>query len=126
MKNNKAYIEGLILKQLQREISADEQRELHQWLDAGAANREEYAAFMKIWEAGALVLRAPGFDAAAALARVNERLRQGSVAGLGAVPGSGLADTAGPGGHLKVVQGHRWLVAAAACMVLAIAGWWLY
>jgi ferric-dicitrate binding protein FerR (iron transport regulator) len=128
MKNNKEYIEGLILRQLHRDISADEQRELQQWLDADTANREEYAAFVRIWEASPLLLGASGFDTDAALAKVNERLQKGSVAGPDAFPGFGPGTAQSHSWPMsgRIIHGQRWLVAAAACMVVALAGWWLY
>ncbi|HEV2482790.1 MAG TPA: FecR domain-containing protein [Puia sp.] len=72
----------------------------------GELNREEYAALVHIWETSFPVLNSPVFDTAAAWKKVREN------AGGGAISGS------------RRILRFAWV--AAACVLLAVAGWWYF
>jgi len=122
-------MEGLILKQLRREASPQEQGELQDWLDADAANREEYEALAALWDVSGDVLQARKFDGAAAWSSMRERMAGGAKMEMG----SELA--AGSDGQEELTVGsktvHRpwrryWMAAAAVLLVLCGAGGWLF
>ena len=109
MENSNQNIESLLLKQLQHELSPEEQHDLEQWLNADPANREEYDSLLRIWEASTSALNSRPFDTPAAWTRVDEALR------TRVIPMTPAGRKA-PGIRLK------WI--AAAFLLLCGAAWW--
>lgn len=110
-------IETLILKQLHREITVDEKHQLEQWLDASPANREEYAALVRIWEASSDVLNARSFDTDAAWTRVTQNLK------IASIPNPKTASIPTYIAHRSIGGLFKW-VAAASLLIVAVGGWY--
>lgn len=118
--NRNQYIEGLILKQLQQEISAAEHAELEQWLDVSPANRREYLALVKIWEDSLPVLKRQVFDTGAAW----EKIRGGLLQPPASEESVTRFRSLGAEQFLskKRFANTRWLAAASVLLVLMAAG----
>lgn len=110
----KEYIEGLILRRLNREASPAEEAELQQWLDADPGLRQNYQALEKIWLASGPVLQGPVFDKEAAWERMRPR--------IGHSPDrNNIMVSVKPAPLITLKRG---MAAAAVLLILVSAGWW--
>lgn len=65
----------IITRQLNNEATQDEQAELSKWLGESDANRQEYDAYVKIWDESANIALQHQFDTGAAWEKLQEKLQ---------------------------------------------------
>lgn len=114
MKMNE-YIQSIVLKQLNNEISAAEQAELQQWLDSDTGNRQEYDEWTRIWKNSAEALLQQPFDTARAWEKVLPELK-----------GPPIPEAMTPKTRAVDLFSRRKLAAASVTIVIASAGLWYY
>lgn len=113
--NTNEYIQSIVLKQLNNDISASEQAELQQWLDADTANRQEYEEWTSIWKDSGDLLNQQSFDTARAWEEIRPNLKLSP----------GLEAMAQKHGVISLFYSRK-LAAASIIIVIASAGVWYY
>jgi transmembrane sensor len=98
------YMESLILKHLNQEASPEEESALQQWLHADPGHRQDYRGLEKIWQDSGPALHRHLFDKDLAWEKMQPRMAYAKTKPL--------------------FPGEKWMIAAAAILILASAGWW--
>ncbi|MBS1564426.1 MAG: FecR domain-containing protein [Bacteroidetes bacterium] len=102
-------IAAIIGKKLEGQASPEELAELQVWINADAANSAEYDQLAKIWADSPRALRLPAFDTATAWQKLDGIIRSNTRKA-----------------PAKIISLYRRVAVAAAVIIIAGAGWWLY
>ena len=89
-----------------------------------AASREEYAELVEIWEASSRALNGPVFDTAAAWKKLRSKVPEDGMVALPAEAVSIQPADTGAKAISRSILRYSWL--AAACVLVAVAGWWYF
>ncbi len=119
MGESEDYIIDIIGKQLNGTATASELQQLEAWLNAAPSQRrEEYEAYKQIWDESG---RSPfpgtdAFDTRAAWERIDRQMKVPKVQ-------SSVTPALEPAPKKQIT---RWLLVAAAILVLGVGSFWLY
>lgn len=102
------HIANIIAKRFRNAATAGELAELQLWVEADAANRQEYDQLVQIWEQSAHVLQDPSFDATAAWSKLDTAIQQST-----------------PQRRIIPINTWKWAVAVVV-LVLAGAAWFFW